>query len=276
VAKRAPNRLAVPWRRTVAGPTPSAVAAPSSSQNGAAARVESGFPGGSIPWPVKHAASDASCSPAGPLRDRTDPALKEAPLQLGYSLTRYVYRPISAPVASVLSRTPITPTHVTYISAALSLGGGVAFGFRAYVLGAVLTLLGSITDCVDGDLARLSETSSPAGSYLDHVFDRWTDAALILGLTFSDLDRYAAFGLFALVGTFMTSYARTKGQVVGTDPAVGIAGRDARMLLLVAAALLHTFVDEAISIALITVSLLGILTAVQRMVSAIRELDARG
>ncbi len=200
---------------------------------------------------------------------------KEAKLELKYPLTRYVYRPISVPLAGMLARTRVTPTHVTYISALLSFGGGVAFGLREYVLGALLTLLGSITDCVDGDLARVSGDSSPSGSYLDHVFDRWTDAALILGLTFSDLDRYAAVGLLALVGTFMTSYARTKGQVVGVDPEVGLAGRDARMLLLVAAALLYQIVDQAIIGALMIVTVLGILTAVQRMAWAIRELDGR-
>lgn len=192
-----------------------------------------------------------------------------------YPLTRYIYRPISVPTASALVGTRVTPTHVTYVSAALSFGGGVAFGFRLYLLGAILTLAGSITDCVDGDLARLSKTSSPSGSYLDHVFDRWTDAALILGLTFSDLDRYAALGLFALVGTFMTSYARTKGQVVGTDPEQGV-GRDARMLLLVVAAIMQYFFGWSITVALAMVAALGMITAVQRMIFAIKELDARG
>jgi len=193
-----------------------------------------------------------------------------------YPLTRYIYRPISVPAASLLVGTRITPTHVTYFSALLSFGGGIAFGFELYLLGALLTLAGSIADCVDGDLARLSKTASPSGSYLDHVFDRWTDAALILGLTFADLDRYAALGLFALVGTFMTSYARTKGQVVGVDPDIGVAGRDARMLLLVVAAILQYFFDPSIAVALGVVAVLGIITAIQRMAFAIREIDARG
>ncbi len=196
-------------------------------------------------------------------------------MQLRYPLTRYIYRPISVPTATALLRTKVTPTQVTYVSALLSFGGGVAFGFRIYILGALLTLAGSITDCVDGDLARLSGKSSPSGSYLDHVFDRWTDAALILGLTFADLDRYAALGLFALVGTFMTSYARTKGQVVGTDPDVGVAGRDARMLLLVIAGLLQYAFDGAIFVALGVIAVLGVVTAIQRMAWAIRDIDAK-
>lgn len=190
-------------------------------------------------------------------------------MEMRYPLTRYVYRPISVPVANVLARTPLTPTHVSLVSAALSFGGGVAFGFRYYLLGALLTLLGSITDCVDGDLARVTGTSSKAGSYLDHVFDRWTDAALIVGLTASNLDQLALLGMAALVGTFMTSYARTKAQVVGKDADVGLGGRDVRMLVLVIGA-----IAGYIFVALAVVAVLGLGTAVHRMIWTIRALDA--
>ncbi len=190
-------------------------------------------------------------------------------MELRYPLTRYVYRPVSIPVASVLAKTRVTPTHVTFVSAVFSFGGGAAFAMRAYVLGAVLTLLGSITDCVDGDLARASGSTSKSGSYLDHVLDRWTDAALIIGLTFSNLDDFAAVGFFALLGTFMTSYARTKAQAVGTDCEVGIASRDARMLILVIAGL-SGFIFEG----LVVVAVLGMATALYRMFWTIRKLDA--
>ena len=189
-------------------------------------------------------------------------------MELRYPLTRYVYRPLSVPIAGVLARTRITPTHVTYVSAALSLAGGGAFALRLYVLGAVLTLMGSITDCVDGDLARASGSTSPSGAYLDHVFDRWTDAALVLGLMFSDLDVYATAGALALLGSFMTSYTRTKAQAVGTDCEVGIGGRDARMLILVVAAL-----TGFVLVGLWVVAALGLFTAVHRMAWTIRKLD---
>jgi len=186
-----------------------------------------------------------------------------------YPLTRYVYRPVSIPLAKLLARSPLTPTHVTFISAALSFGGGIAFGFRQYLLGALLTLLGSITDCVDGDLARVTGRASKAGGYLDHVFDRWTDAALIVGLTASSLEDFALIGIAALVGTFMTSYARTKAQVVGKDADVGVGGRDARMLILVVGA-----VAGYVYVALAVVAALGLVTAVHRMIWTIRALDA--
>lgn len=186
-----------------------------------------------------------------------------------YPLTRYVYRPVSVPLANLLARTPLTPTHVTLISAAFSFAGGVAFGFGEYLPGALLALLGSITDCIDGDLARITGRSSKAGGYLDHVFDRWTDAALIVGLTASSLDEFALIGMAALVGTFMTSYARTKAQVVGKDADVGVGGRDARMLILIVGA-----IAGYVFVALAVVAVLGLITAVHRMIWTIRALDA--
>lgn len=191
-------------------------------------------------------------------------------MELGYALTRYVYRPLSVPAASVLAHTPVTPNQVTYVSAGLSFGGGVAFARDAFALGALLTLLGSVTDCVDGDLARLTDRASKSGSYLDHVFDRWTDAALVVGLTFSDLSALAPVGIAALVGTFMTSYTRTKAQALGTDCQVGIGSRDTRMLILVVAGLLRRP-----SLGLATVAALGLGTAVQRMAWTIRHLESR-
>ncbi len=191
-------------------------------------------------------------------------------MELGYALTRYVYRPLSVPTASILAKTPVTPNQVTYISAGLSFGGGVSFARRAFVPGAVLTLLGSVTDCVDGDLARMTGRASKSGSYLDHVFDRWTDAALVVGLTFSDRDTLTPIGIAALVGTFMTSYTRTNAQALGTDCQVGLGGRDTRMLILVLAGL---FRRPDIGLAL--VALFGLTTAVQRMAWTMRHLDAQ-
>lgn len=189
-------------------------------------------------------------------------------MQAGYTLTRLVYRPLSERIAAWLLPTPVTPTHVTFVSAALSFGGAAAFAARWYVAGAALTLAGSLTDCVDGDLARLAGTQSKSGSYLDHVFDRWTDAALVIGLTASDFDSLAPIGIAALVGSFMTSYTRTKAQAVGTDCQVGIGGRDARMLILVAAGIFRVP-----ALGLGVVAALGLFTAVHRMAWTIRRLD---
>lgn len=189
-------------------------------------------------------------------------------MDLNYPLTRYVYRPISGPTARLLSRTFVTPAQITWVATVLTLVAGVALARRAYALGAAVALIASIIDCVDGDLARLTGRASRSGAFLDSVLDRWADAALILGIGFSDLDRFAGITAFALTGSFLTSYTRARAQSLGADCPDGIATRDVRILILVFAVLLGQ-----IMAGLAFVAALGILTAIHRMSFSIRTLD---
>lgn len=193
---------------------------------------------------------------------------EEKLMDLRYPLTRYVYRPVSTPIASRLAPTSVTPTQVTLVSAAFAGAGAVAMGTGRYLLGVVLTLVGAITDCVDGDLARISNRTSRAGAYLDSVLDRWTDAALIVGLGYSDYESYGFAAALALVGSLLVSYTRARAQGLGVDPQSGIAGRDARMLVLMLSALFG-----AVLLGLWLVAALSLVTAVHRTVWSMRALD---
>jgi archaetidylinositol phosphate synthase len=190
-------------------------------------------------------------------------------VDLRYPVTRYIYRPVSLRAASLLAGTPITPVQVTWVSGALTIGGGVAFGFSAYVFGAILILLGVITDCIDGDLARLTNRTSRAGAFLDSVLDRWTDAALILGLGFSDMDRYGRLAALTLVAAMLVSYTRARAQSLGVDCPDGIGARDTRILIVVVSALIGQ-----ITVGLWLVLVTGAITTVHRMVIAARQLRA--
>lgn len=133
----------------------------------------------------------------------------------------------------MLARTQVTPIQVTWGSAGLALAGATAFGFGSYILGAGLAFVSVITDCIDGDLARMTGRTSRSGAFLDSVLDRWTDAALILGLGYSDLNSFGAVAGLALVGSMVTSYTRARAQSLGTDCPDGIGGRDSRLLILI-------------------------------------------
>jgi phosphatidylglycerophosphate synthase len=188
-------------------------------------------------------------------------------MDLNYPLTRHVYRPLSRPVAARLARTAVTPIQVSWLSAAFAGAGGVAFAQRGFVLGVLLVLIGQVADCVDGDLARITGRTSRSGAYLDSVLDRWTDAALIIGLGFSNLDRYGGAAAFALTGAFLTSYSRARAQALGTDCPEGLATRDARLLILMVAPLVGQVLTG-----LWLVAGFGLLTSVHRMWWSMRAL----
>lgn len=95
----------------------------------------------------------------------------------GVSLySRYVNRPLGRPVAALAFALRMTPNQVTLISAALS-GCGVlvlALARPTWGVGILVWLLlaaGFVVDSADGQVARLTGTSSIRGEWLDHLVD---------------------------------------------------------------------------------------------------------
>lgn len=158
---------------------------------------------------------------------------------------------------------------VTWISTLAAFAGAGLLAGRYYIAGAVVTFVAAIADCADGDLARETGRASTTGAFIDSVMDRWTDAALILGIVYSDIDAYAAIGGLALTASLLTSYTRARAQGLGTDCPEGIGGRDSRMLILIIAVL-----AGVIWWGLLLVTVAGFITSIQRAVLAARRLSA--
>ncbi|HEV2755008.1 MAG TPA: CDP-alcohol phosphatidyltransferase family protein [Actinomycetota bacterium] len=185
-------------------------------------------------------------------------------------MTQFLYRPISTRVASVLARTGVSPLTVTWVGAAVALAGAALLAGGYYVAGAAVTLAAVIVDCVDGDLARATDQSSTVGAFLDSVLDRWMDAALILGLAYSDMDDLAVVAGLALTASLLTSYTRARAQSLGVDCPEGIGGRDSRILILVVSAL-----AGLVWWGLLFVAVTGFVTSVQRAFIGAKRLNAR-
>lgn len=63
-----------------------------------------------------------------------------------YTVTRYIYRPVSLPIARRLAATGITPVQVTWVSTAVMFAGAGLFAMGAFAPGAALALLGVVID----------------------------------------------------------------------------------------------------------------------------------
>lgn len=144
------------------------------------------------------------------------------------------------PLARGMRVVGLTPNGVTLISlvfavlAALALALARDPGSWLLAAGAGLVALNAILDGLDGRLARLTNTSSKRGDYLDHVVDRYADFAILLGLTLSPLAD-DTWGLLAIAGTFLTSYMGTQAQALGLGRNYGgWLGRADRLVILIA------------------------------------------
>jgi len=110
------------------------------------------------------------------------PAARSAP-----AYSRFVNRRIGRALAALCWAAGLSANTVTAISAALTFGSIAALAVYppTWQLGLVVSaglLLGYAFDSADGQVARLSSSSSPAGEWLDHVVDAIKASALPLAL----------------------------------------------------------------------------------------------
>ena len=116
---------------------------------------------------------------------------------------RFIKVYISAPVSEVLVKTmpEIRPIVLTFVAACLGVSGGIAFGMGLAWLGGLLAAGAQILDGVDGQVARLTDTVSFEGAFLDSVLDRYMDFSLLFGILLHCL-RYS--GGVALAGVMLS------------------------------------------------------------------------
>ena len=101
-------------------------------------------------------------------------------------ISRWINRPVSRALSAMLLTIPgFRPVHATVGTAVLALamfGALVVGGDWGLIAGAVLFQAASVFDGVDGEVARATFRSSPAGAALDRTVDMATTFLFIIGL----------------------------------------------------------------------------------------------
>jgi archaetidylinositol phosphate synthase len=157
------------------------------------------------------------------------------------------YRDRVAPYVERLSRPFLgwAPDRLSAVALGLNIGAGVlAAAVRwtsvyLFLPVALLIFLGGVFDVLDGEVARRTGRQSPRGDFLDHVFDRYADVAIVLGIAVSGYVN-PILALLALVSLLLTSYMGTQAQAVGLGRQYGgLLTRADRLLLLAFATFLE-------------------------------------
>ncbi|MFI5321084.1 MAG: CDP-alcohol phosphatidyltransferase family protein [Myxococcota bacterium] len=86
-------------------------------------------------------------------------------------ITKYAWPPLAFRVVRACARFGITPNVVTLMSWALVLYATFAFAHGEFGLGLGAAWCMTFLDTVDGKLARVTQSSSPIGHWLDHGLD---------------------------------------------------------------------------------------------------------
>ena len=185
-----------------------------------------------------------------------------------YVITEFVYRKFSKPIARLLARFNVNPTSITFLATFIGLFSGYLIAIGRIYEGVAVIFISQIFDCVDGDLARLTNRVTRRGGFLDRVFDRFVDAAIIIGIiALSPLELWL-IGILAIVGSFGVSMSRAMAEAEGAVCKVGIGGRDTRLAIIMIGLLLNQFY-----VTLLIIAALGFFTTAHRILHTLKQLE---
>ena len=182
---------------------------------------------------------------------------------------------ISKVPVALLAKTGLSPNALTLFGFAVTLAVAWVLSTGRFFSGGLLVLFSGAFDFLDGALARATGRSTKFGAFLDSTLDRFSDAALFLGL----LAYYASQGSHyqviligaALTGSLATSYARARAEGLGLKDEVGFFTRTERIILLAIGLIIGHWHSDAMVVVLWIIAVLSNLTALQRIYHVWRQ-----
>ena len=183
-----------------------------------------------------------------------------------------------------LARTRVTPNALT--TGGVTLCGVAAvlvyFEYRNEILffwlGAVLFVVGSVLDILDGALARAGGRTTPFGAFIDSTTDRVSEAfmlgAIALVLVRDGSELGVGLTVAAMAGSFLVSYTRARAEALGLRGDVGIGSRAERVVVITAGLVLAPWVPLELTLTLLAVT--AWVTVLQRILHVRNQLRSRG
>jgi phosphatidylglycerophosphate synthase len=179
---------------------------------------------------------------------------------------------ILSKIASFLSSLHLTPNILTISGVFLNAIVSFVILEGRFFLAGWLYLVVSMTDLLDGILARQENLASRFGGFLDSVMDRFGDAVIFTGL----LLHYAIIhnvpcvllALAALCGAMITSYTRARAEVLIPKCKVGFMERPERVFLLAIG-----LIFDRVPICLLLMAITSLITIIDRILFTRKALE---
>ncbi len=113
--------------------------------------------------------------------------------------------------------TKLSPNAITVMALAIGLSSAVLLSLGNSFIALVLLWISGLLDVLDGTVARLTGKSSKFGAYMDLVFDRIVEAAIIIGCYFYMPQYAVAYLLFFACSMFNFSTFMLAGSLFKND-----------------------------------------------------------
>jgi phosphatidylinositol phosphate synthase len=190
-------------------------------------------------------------------------------------------RRLAAQSMAQLEDAKVTPDALTISGVGLCIAGSVAvffeyLGWGFYWLGAVLFVVGSVLDVLDGALARSRGIGSPFGAFLDSTVDRVGEGFMIgaIGLVLMRHDQMwgVALAFAAVAGSFLVSYARARAEALGLRGDVGLGSRAERVVVITTGLVLAPVHELVLPATMALLATTAWITVVQRILFVRKQL----
>jgi len=180
-------------------------------------------------------------------------------------------RQLSVKIGVVFARTGISPNMWTVFALIPAAAGYLALASGNLLLGLLLFILSGAVDTIDGAVARVTQSESALGAFLDGIIDRYVEILLYLGLM-SYLGGYHTLIVLLIFGAMMTSFTRAYADhrkvVTEEEDLVAMGGlleRFERLVLVYAGMLAGLASTTYLVYAIAAAAILSNATAAQRI-----------
>jgi CDP-diacylglycerol---glycerol-3-phosphate 3-phosphatidyltransferase len=177
-------------------------------------------------------------------------------------------------IVRILSRFRVNPNILTFIGVLISFWAAWEFGYGAFFRGGLVIIFAGLFDMLDGEVARVTRSTTEFGAFYDSVIDRYSDVILLQGLMVyyarEQMLGYVVLVGVVFMGAVLTSYARARAESLIPLCKVGFMERPERVVLLTIGALSNRM--EAV---LWVLAVLGNWTVIDRIYYTWKELPKR-
>ncbi|WP_427896783.1 CDP-alcohol phosphatidyltransferase family protein [Gardnerella sp. 2492] len=201
-----------------------------------------------------------------------------------------------SPIAKFLVRLGVTANSITIVGtvAVVIIAFATAFS-KQFVIGTIFLTIFVLADSLDGSVAALTTGGTKFGAFLDSTLDRIADWSLFISVciclykahekemctwipTFNgNIIKYVGLlsCLIALMGAFVTSYTRARGQSINVDPKKGLITRADRVAVILVSMGLVGLTNQLfwLSLSMILLAIGGIITVFQRIFEVKKSLN---